>query len=150
MMTRAFVPDDFDAPDAFDGPGFRMEPLTSRHNERDHDAWMSSIEHIRDTPGFDAVDWPKPMTLQANLSDLEGHARDFDSHTGFTYSILDDDVVIGCLYVYPSKSSEHDASVKSWVRESRSEMDVIVWKAVSEWLSREWPFENSEYDSRLE
>jgi hypothetical protein len=107
------------------------------------------MDHIRRTPGFDASDWPEPMTLQENLSDLEGHARDFDNRSGFTYSILDEDSVIGCLYIYPSKASEHDASVRSWVRESRSEMDVVVWKAVSGWLSAEWPFENPEYDSRI-
>ena len=44
----------------------------------DHAAWMSSIDHIRSTPGFDEQeepDWPVAMTLEANLEDLVRHAR---------------------------------------------------------------------------
>jgi len=48
----SLVGDDFVVPLGFDGPGFRMKPLGPQHNERDHDAWMSSLEHIRDTPDF--------------------------------------------------------------------------------------------------
>ena len=51
-MAATLVPDQFDVPLAFEGPGFRLEPLEPEHNERDHDAWMSSIDHIRATPGF--------------------------------------------------------------------------------------------------
>jgi hypothetical protein len=148
-MSPALVPDDFDAPDSFDGEGFRLEPLGPNHNERDHDAWMSSIDHIRHTPGFDASGWPKPMTLQENLSDLVKHARDFENREGFTYSILEGDDVIGCLYIYPSGSPIHDARVRSWVRESRAEMDVTIWREVTKWLSGEWPFENPSYDVRI-
>jgi hypothetical protein len=36
------------------------------HNEAEHDAWMSSIEHIRSSPGFTGGKWPprSGMTLQ--------------------------------------------------------------------------------------
>jgi hypothetical protein len=61
---------------------------------------MSSIDHIRSTPGLVDWDWPTPMSLEQNLGDLEHHARDFRERTGFTYSILDGDAVIGCLYIY--------------------------------------------------
>ncbi len=56
----------------------RLEPLGPKHNEPDHAAWMSSIEHIHATPGFDDGEdpWPLPMTLDENLADLEGHAAD--------------------------------------------------------------------------
>jgi hypothetical protein len=86
-MTDAFVPTDFDVPVSFDGTGFRLEPLGAAHNERDHEAWMSSIEHIHATPGFDGpdADWPAPMSLEGNLSDLVRHADDFAARTGFTY-----------------------------------------------------------------
>ena len=43
------------------------------------------------------------MSLEENLADLERHARDFADRTGFTYSVLDGDDVIGCVYVYPSR-----------------------------------------------
>ncbi|MFQ5968198.1 MAG: N-acetyltransferase [Acidimicrobiia bacterium] len=147
-MAPRFVPSDFEVPLRFDGPGFRLEPLGPEHNERDHQAWSSSIDHIRSTPGFEGSVWPKPMSLEANLSDLRGHANDFENRDSFTYSILDGDEVIGCLYIYPSRSSRHDAEVRSWVRESRSEMDRVVRAAVSDWIKASWPFKDPNYAAR--
>ena len=147
-MTDAFVPTGFNAPDSFDGTGFQLEPLGAVHNERDYEAWMSSIDHIHATPGFPNGDWPSLMTLQKNLADLVRHADDFESRKGFTYSILDGDEVIGCVYIYPSEDPAHDASVRSWVRASRAEMDVTVWRELSDWLTDEWPFANPSYAMR--
>jgi hypothetical protein len=111
---------------------------------------MSSSEHIKATPGYEGLDWPHPMGLAENLVDLEQHAADFDNRVGFTYSILDGAEVIGCLYLYPSDASAHDVDVRSWVREDRATMDVVVWRAVTDWLSAEWPFDNPRYADRLE
>jgi hypothetical protein len=140
------VDDAFVVPLTFEGPGFRLEPLGPDHNERDHDAWMSSIDHIRQTPDFPDGRWPTPMTLDANLADLERHARDFEQRRGFTYSILDGDDIIGCLYIYPSQTA--DAAVSSWVRASRAEMDAITWRAISTWLDTDWPFTTVKYGAR--
>jgi hypothetical protein len=135
-------------PDSFDGPGFRFEPLGPQHNDRDYAAWTSSMEHILATPGFNASPWPRPMSIDDNFHDLVGHADDFLSREGFTYSILDGDEVIGCLYIYPSTTPQFDARVRSWVRESRADMDSVVWESTSEWLAEEWPFENPLYEER--
>jgi hypothetical protein len=107
---------------------------------------MSSIEHIRSTPGFPDGSWPTAMTLESNLADLERHANDFEERSGFTYSILDGDDVIGCVYIYPSQTA--DAAVSSWVRASRAEMDAVTWRAISTWLQTDWPFATVEYASR--
>ena len=147
-MTQPFVPDDWSVPLRFDGDRFHMEPLGPEHNERDFEAWTSSIGHIHSTPGFGPAGWPVPMTLASNLADLERHTSDFADREGFTYSIIDEDDVIGCLYIYPSSSDGHDASVRSWVRESRAEMDVVVWRKVSRWLATSWPFTNPDYTPR--
>ena len=146
-MSATFVPPDFEPPTGFDGPGFRLEPLGPTHNERDHEAWMSSIDHIRATPGMGGEDWPAPMTLEENLGDMKMHAGEFDRREAFTYSILDGDAVIGCLYIYPA-DGEHDAQVRSWVTESRSEMDHVVWRSISDWLANDWPFNSVLYVSR--
>ncbi len=142
-----FVPADFDVPLAFDGPGFHLEPLGPLHNERDHEAWMSSIDHIRATPGMEERDWPAPMTLEENMADMEMHATHFADRAGFTYSILDHDDVIGCVYIYPAEDGD-GARVSSWVRASRAEMDPIVWRALSVWLDEQWPFRNIAYAAR--
>jgi hypothetical protein len=92
---------------------------------------MSSIDHIRSRPGSQDGDWSAPMSLEQNLGDLEGRARDFRERSGFAYSILDGDAVIGCVYIYPSRAEGDDAKVRSWVRASRAEMDARVWRSVS-------------------
>lgn len=143
-----FVPDAFEVPASFDGPGFRLMPLGPEHNERDHEAWMSSIPHIRSTPGFPYGSWPEPMSLEHNLADLVGHADDFARRRGFTYTILDDEAVIGCVYIYPSLRDGYDAEVRSWVTESRAEMDRIVWVAVGEWIRDVWPLDHVSYAER--
>lgn len=149
MTVDPFVPPDFDVPIAFEGTGFRLEPLGERHNERDHEAWMSSIEHIQSTPGFgEGRDWPSPMSLESNRSDLVAHDRDFADRMGFTYSILDGVEVIGCVYIYPSNADEFDAEVSSWVRESRAQMDPVVYRALADWLRVAWPFANPRYAPR--
>jgi RimJ/RimL family protein N-acetyltransferase len=147
-MTSELVPPSFAVPTQFAGDGFHLEPLGPEHNERDHEAWMSSIEHIRATPGFEDWDWPTPMSLDDNRKDLIGHARDFRDRVGFTYSILDGDEVIGCVYIYPSPDEDYDAKVRSWVRASRAEMDTVVWLSLSTWLTTEWPFRRLDYASR--
>ncbi len=143
-----FVPVDFEVPLTFVGPGFHLEPLGPIHNERDHEAWMSSIDHIRATPGMEGWDWPQPMTLAANMADMEMHADEFDRRSSFTYSVLDEDAVIGCVYIYPGGSPGESAIVRSWVRASRAEMDEVVWREVSGWLSESWPLPGFSYSPR--
>ena len=84
MPAHPFVPTDFIIPTQFEGDGFRLEPLGPEHNARDHAAWMSSIQHIQATPGYQQRDWPVRMSLDANLSDLRRHACDFTNRGGFT------------------------------------------------------------------
>lgn len=146
-VTAPFAPDDFDPPTAFAGPGFRLEPLGPEHNERDHDAWTSSMDHIHATPG-DWGSWPRPMTLDENMEDMKMHAGEFVAREAFTYSVLDGDDVIGCLYIYPDNKGDTEAYVSSWVRASRADMDEVVWRAVTAWLESDWPFESFRYAPR--
>jgi hypothetical protein len=88
------------------------------------------------------------MTLEQNLGDLEEHASEFRERTGFTYSILDGDEVIGCVYIYPARVEGYDARVRSWVRASRAEMVEVVWRTLSNWLTTDWPFERLDYAPR--
>jgi hypothetical protein len=134
---------------SFAGPGFRLEPLGPDHNQRDYEAWTSSMDHIHATPG-DWSAWPHPMTLEDNLGDLDKHAREFSEREAFTYSILDGDEVIGCLYIYPDEDGYSDAYVSSWVTESHAEMDVVVWRAVTDWLRADWPFRHFRYADRAD
>jgi hypothetical protein len=145
-----FVPRSFDVPLRLDTPLFVLEPLAPEHNEQDYDAWTSSVEHIRATPGWEGSSWPREMTPDENRADLQRHADDFRDRAGFTYTVLDpaSGDVIGCVYVYPRRDSDVDARVLSWVRASRAELDAPLWRAVSEWLASDWPFGSVEYAPR--
>ena len=137
-----FVPDDFQPPRSLVAGGFLLEPLGPEHNEADHEAWSSSIEHIRATPGFPDGGWPRVMTLDENRADLERHARDFAARSGFTYTVLDplDRGVIGCVYIYPDNKGGDDAVVASWVRATHAGCDIALRELVSRWLVEAWPF----------
>ncbi len=88
------------------------------------------------------------MTLDKNLEDLVRHAKDFDERSGFTYSILEGDDVIGCIYIYPSRTQGSDAEISSWVRGSRSEFDAPVREELADWIDESWPFSNPHYAGR--
>ncbi len=145
-----FVPQDFDVPLGLETSEFVLEPLGPEHNEQDYDAWTSSMEHIAATPGYPDGSWPREMTLEENRADLQRHADDFRNRRGFTYTVLDPASrdVVGCVYIYPWRDSEYDACALSWVRASRAELDVPLWRAVGEWLEAEWPFDRVQYAPR--
>ena len=150
MSDKPFVPPEFVVPLALETEQFRLEPLGPQHNEPDYEAWSSSVEHIRQTPGWEQSSWPDDRDLAKNLDDLQGHAGDFEQRKGFTYTVLDPagDDVIGCVYIYPDRSGEHDAKVLSWVRGDRAELDAPLWQSVGTWLEAEWPFERFSYAER--
>ena len=121
MSAEPFVPDDFDPPRELEVPEFHLVPLGAQHNESDHEAWTSSIGHIRATPGFESWGWPplEGMSLDANRGDLERHARDFAERAGFTFTVLRPGTVDGPLHA-----------------------------AVSRRLAERWPFERAIYAGR--
>jgi RimJ/RimL family protein N-acetyltransferase len=148
--VAAFVPSDFKVPPGIETSEFVLEPLGPEHNDRDYNAWTSSMEHIAATPGFPWGSWPREMTPDANRADLERHAEDFRTRTGFTYTVLDpaSHDVIGCVYIYPVRDSDYHARALSWVRESHAHLDTPLWHTVSEWLAADWPFANVQYAPR--
>ena len=139
---RLFVPDDFDVPTALVADDFVLRPLGPEHTEADYEAWTSSIDHIKRTPGFVGRRWPDPaLTLEENRRDCAMHARHFAERVGFTYTVLTpgEDDVIGCVYIYPAERAG-GAQVRSWVRESHSALDRPLHEAIRRWLAEAWPF----------
>lgn len=153
------VPADFEVPMELVTEHAVLRPLRGEHNQSDYDAWTSSIAHIKATPGFGPPrQWPEDgMSVEENLGDLEMHWQHFEQRVGFTYTVLDRSVldesqqqlVIGCVYIYDDQSGEHDVEVRSWVRADRAELDREVWLAVTAWLDTDWPFERVLYAPRV-
>ena len=143
-MTTDFVPQDFEPPTSLVTDDFVLEPLGPQHNASDHAAWSSSIVHIHATPGYPDGSWPPVdgMSLEDNLADLTRHAADFEARRGFTFTVLEPGSreVIGCVYLYPTASDEHDVQVQSWVRADRAGLDQPLADAVAAWLETDWPW----------
>lgn len=152
MSPDPFVPEGFDPPTHLVAERFRLEPLGPQHNASDLAAWTSSIDHIRSTPGYPDGSWPpvQGMTPERNLADLTRHAADFEARKGFTFTVLDPTTgeVIGCVYVYPTKSPDHDVQVQSWVRADVAELDVPLADAVADWLAADWPWRHPDRHGR--
>lgn len=150
MPTTPLVPHDFAVPAGLSNDLFVIEPLDVRHNESDHAAWTSSIDHIKGTPGFAGRSWPEPMSLAENAADLARHARDFTDRTGFAYTVLDpgSGEVIGCVYIYPPRRDGYDVDVRSWVRADRADLDKPLHDVVRRWLAEAWPFRRPDYAER--
>ncbi|USQ79481.1 N-acetyltransferase [Ornithinimicrobium faecis] len=144
-VPNDFVPAGFEPPRSLTTDRFRLEPLGPQHNEADRAAWMSSVEHIRATPGYPDGSWPRPegMSLEDNLKDLTRHEAHFEAAKGFTFTVLDprDNDVIGCVYLYPTKEEGHDVSVQSWVRASHADLDGPLADALVAWIDADWPWE---------
>ena len=136
------VPDDFEVPLRLETPSLVLEPLGPEHNERDYEAWTSSIDHIRATPGFAGRTWPHLMTLEENLDGLEAHRAEFEARTAFAYTVLDPraEEVIGCVYVDRDASRAGGVTVRSWVRATHAHLDEPLRATVTAWLERDWPF----------
>ncbi len=144
MAPEPFVPPGFTPPTTLVTERFRLEPLGPQHNESDLAAWTSSIEHIRATPGYPDGRWPPldGMSSEDNLRDLRRHAEDFAERRGFTFTVLDPvDDVIGCVYLYPTTSEDHDVTIQSWVRADRAELDVPLADTVADRVAAEWPWQ---------
>lgn len=145
------VPDDFVVPGGLVDERFVLEPLAVRHNTSDLAAWSSSIGHIRATPGFPMGGWPDhALTPEENEADLARHARHFDQRVGFTYTVLDpaSGEVVGCVYLYPTRTGPHDVTARSWVRADRAALDEALHRVVARWLADDWPFTSPDYVGR--
>lgn len=148
MTQEPLVPDDFDVPRALRSARFRLEPLGPQHNAADLNAWTTSVDHIRATPGFEGRSWPPDggLSAEGNLVDLVRHADEFDRRVAFAYTVLrpEDDDVIGCLYLDPGPRPG-SVDVRSWVRADTADLDPVLRREVRQWLTDVWPFDEVAY-----
>jgi len=155
--SEPFVPAGWSPPAPLVAADFRLAPLGPEHNESDHAAWGGSIDHIRATSGFHPGDradpWPRPMSSESNLADLEKHAREFRDREAFAYTVLapelTEDRVIGCVYIHPDDTGEAVAEVRCWVTASRAHLDTVLADALRDWLASDaWPFASVRFPGR--
>lgn len=76
----------------------RFARLTPAVVEQDHAALMRDIPMLR---AWSAQDWPTAaFTVTDNEVDLVRHDREHEERIAFTFSVLLDDRIVGCIYVH--------------------------------------------------
>lgn len=151
-MSKPFVPSDFKVPEKLETSRFRLRMLTVNDVVKDYDAVMTSIDHLQGVFG-ERSKWPTTeLTFEQDLIDLGWHQKEFQTRSSFAYTVmnLDESQCLGCMYIFPSKSDDHEADVFAWVRQSEVEkgLDDELFQAVKNWLSETWPFEKVRYPGR--
>jgi len=151
-MIEKFVPDDFIVPEKLESEKFRLRMLTVDDVEKDYEAVMSSIKHLRSLACEEDKNntWPKEnMTIEEDLEDLHRHQDEFLERAAFVYTVmsLDESECLGCVYIDPSGKKNFDAEITLWARASEIEngLEGLLFKIVKSWVEEKWPFKNVAY-----
>lgn len=162
MSSKQFIPDDFEVPALLETEYFRLRMLSVDDVEKDYEAVIESRELLQKMFGGS---WPREgFTLKENLADLEKHQQEFLDRIAFAYTVvsLDEQKVLGCVYINPPKNYKDDtefvkywrknhpeAIIHMWVRHEYDKgLDKILFRKVRDWISSEWPFKKVTYPGR--
>jgi hypothetical protein len=145
-----FVPTGFVVPATLETDEFRLRMLTVHDVVKDFDAVMSSVAHCRTVwPGGT---WPDGLTLEQNLIDLGWHQKEFQTRRSFAYTVVNpsESLVLGCVYIEPSRKRGHDAEVYLWARQSElaGGLEDRLHAAVRAWIAMLWPFDAAAFPGR--
>lgn len=145
-----FVPPDAEVPETLETKEFRLRMLTVDDVVKDYDAVMSSVDHCKTIwPGGT---WPEGLTLQQNLIDLGWHQKEFQTRRSFAYTVVtpSESMVLGCVYVEPTRKRGHDAEVYLWARQNElpGGLEARLYATVKDWIAKEWPFESVAFPGR--
>jgi len=149
---KKLVPQDFKVPEVLEIGKFRLRMLTIKDVDKDYDAVMTSLDHLRGIFGPHSK-WPtKDLTREQDLIDLGWHQKEFQRMTSFAYTVmnLDETKCLGCVYIYPPTKKGFDAEVYMWVRKSELDkrLDKVLHETVKKWIEKEWPFKKVAYPGR--
>ena len=150
-QSKPFIPTGFKVPDTMQNEHFRIRMLSVHDVVKDYDAVMSSTTHLNTM--FPTSSWPsKDFTLEQNLIDLGWHQKEFQMRNSFAYTVvsLDENKVLGCIYINPTTKGDYDASITMWVRASEVDngLDSILFHAIKQWILEDWPFQEVAYPGR--
>lgn len=130
-------------PECWRGTQAMLVPAGPEWVTLDYAAVMASRRHIQHLFG-PADSWPaETMRLEEDRADLIWHEQEFLAQRSFAYHLLTHDYsdCLGCLYLYPTASQDHDAEAYLWTHAtlpadeaSRIEDEVVAW------VARDWPF----------
>ena len=147
-----FIAADFEPPLFVDAGQFVLKPLGPELVEIDYAAYMSSIEHIRTTFSTSGS-WPhEDISMADAMVDMQNEQRRFEARESFAYAVLtpDEQVELGCVYVYPSSKKGFDAVIRLWVTKDQFDagFDSTLYRWTTTWIEDAWPFSAAAYPGR--
>ena len=150
--TPSLIPASFNPPTRIETPGFTLVPLSPAVVKVDYDAYMSSVEHLQKTFSR-STEWPHAGISDADaMLDMQTEEGRFKARKSFAYSVLtpDGSRERGSVYVSPSPVAGYDAVVRMWVTKAEydSGFDADLYKWVTAWVQKDWPFRNVAYPGR--
>jgi hypothetical protein len=151
-MTESFVPPYFIVPELLETDKFRLRVLRAADVDQDYDAVITSVDHLQGVFGEQST-WPaSDLTREQDRIDLEWHENEFEARSSFTYTVMDPDesLCLGCVYIFPSRSSDYEADIYLWVRKSAyyEGLDPVLFHTVKSWVKDIWPFSKVRYPGR--
>lgn len=151
-MENLFVPKDFIIPLSINNTDFILRKLTTSDVEKDFEAVMSSKKNLRNI-FCENDEWPADnMTLQDNYNDLKEHEEEFNQRKGFTYTVVkpDEEMCLGCVYIYPWFGMTYDCQVYFWVRDSeiKNGLERKLESFIRQWLQDKWSLNNPVFPGR--
>jgi hypothetical protein len=146
-----FVPREFIVPTLLETDRFRIRPLTIHDVVKDYDAVMTSVEHLR--AALPLWGWPPDnLTLEQDLIDLGWHQKEFQLERSFDYAVmsLDEQRLLGCVYVDPPEKVGAEAEITFWVRadEVATGLEAALEATIRPWIAEVWPFKRVIYPGR--
>ena len=147
-----FIAADFEPPLFVDADQFVLKPLGPELVEIDYAAYMSSIEHIRTTFSTSGS-WPhEEISMADAMVDMQNEQRRFEARESFAYAVLtpDQQVELGCVYVYPSSKKGFDAVIRLWVTKDQFDagFDSTLYRWTTAWIEDAWPFSAAAFPGR--
>ena len=137
-------------PEQLSNEHFHFEVLGPEFSKLDYEAVMSSKERLRHVFAENSK-WPETdMSFESNKNDLIRHEKEFKEREAFAYAVLNSTKsrYIGCIYINPTDHLNYDCEVYLWVKDSKVELDDILFSTVKDWLNKDWPFKRCAYPGR--
>jgi hypothetical protein len=120
------------------GGDFRLTMLTAADLDED----MAAIEEsATELDGMFGNAWPRGLTREADLADLDRHHREFTASVAFAWVIRDHaGAYLGCAYVKPPIGQRGAARVSHWMRTPAAGRGLAFAALFHDWLrGPDWP-----------
>lgn len=77
--------------------------------------------------------------------------KDYDA-VSFAYTVVNpsESLVLGCVYINPTRKRGYEAVVYLWARQSElaGGLETRLFASVKQWIAKEWPFKKVAFPGR--